>query len=46
VGRGWREALVVAAGANVAQRQHVDCQRGVRAFLESKSTPDWLEPED
>lgn len=46
VGRGWREALVIAAGANVAQRQHGDCQRGVRAFLETKSTPDWLEPEE
>jgi methylglutaconyl-CoA hydratase len=46
VGRGWREALVVAAGANVAQRQHPDCRRGVRAFLDSKSTPDWLEPEE
>lgn len=46
VGRGWRESLVVAAGANVAQRQHPDCRRGVRAFLETKSTPDWLEPGD
>lgn len=42
VGLGWREALANAAEANVRQRQHPECQRGVRAFLETKSTPDWL----
>jgi methylglutaconyl-CoA hydratase len=43
IGLGWREALEVAAAANVAQRRHVECVRGVRRFLEAKSTPDWLE---
>jgi methylglutaconyl-CoA hydratase len=43
VGLGWREALEVAASANVRQRQQPDCARGVRSFLESKKTPDWLE---
>jgi methylglutaconyl-CoA hydratase len=43
VGLGWNEALVVASGANVHQRRHPDCRRGVRAFLDDKSTPDWLE---
>ena len=46
VGRGWREALEIAAAANVAQRQHPECRRGMRSFLEAKSTPDWLDPED
>jgi methylglutaconyl-CoA hydratase len=48
VGRGWREALDVAAAANVRQRLHPDCARGVRSFLETKTTPDWLSepPED
>jgi methylglutaconyl-CoA hydratase len=41
VGLGWREALEVAAAANVRQRAEPDCQRGVRAFLASKTTPDW-----
>ena len=43
VGLGWREALEVAAEANIRQRLHPDCARGVRAFLETKRTPDWLE---
>jgi len=40
---GWREALSFAAEANARQRLHPECQRGVRAFLERKTTPDWLE---
>lgn len=46
VGLGWRDSLRVAAEANVRQRQHPDCIRGVRSFLDSKSTPDWLDGED
>jgi methylglutaconyl-CoA hydratase len=46
VGLGWREALATAADANVRQRQHPECRRGVRAFLDTKSTPDWLEEDD
>ncbi|HHQ48580.1 MAG TPA: enoyl-CoA hydratase/isomerase family protein [Acidobacteria bacterium] len=46
VGMGWREALSRAAEANARQRLHPECRRGVRAFLETKSTPDWLEPAD
>jgi methylglutaconyl-CoA hydratase len=42
VGLGWREALSVAAEANVRQRREEDCRRGVRAFLETKATPDWI----
>lgn len=42
VGSGWREALAVAAEANVAQRLHPECQAGVRTFLAEKRTPDWL----
>lgn len=42
VGIGWREALDAAAEANVRQRMHPECRRGVRAFLETKKTPDWL----
>jgi methylglutaconyl-CoA hydratase len=42
VGLGWREALATAAEANVRQRLHPECARGVRAFLEKKKTPDWL----
>jgi methylglutaconyl-CoA hydratase len=42
VGMPWRDALHHAAGANAAQRVHAECRRGVRAFLETKSTPDWL----
>ncbi len=46
VGLGWREALEVAAEANISQRMDPDCRTGVRAFLETKSTPDWLEGDD
>lgn len=43
VGLGWREALHVAADANVRQRSEPDCGRGVRSFLDHRTTPDWLE---
>ncbi len=43
VGLGWQEALAAAAEANVRQRMHPECRRGVRAFLETKKTPDWLD---
>ena len=43
VGLGWREALAVASEANVEQRAEPDCRRGVRAFLATRGTPDWLE---
>ena len=43
VGLDWRRALEVAAEVNVGQRAEPDCRRGVRAFLDTKSTPDWLE---
>ncbi len=43
VGRGWREALEIAAAANLRQRKRPDCGRGIRSFLETKSTPDWLD---
>ncbi len=43
VGLGWREALSVAAEANVRQRRNPECARGVRSFLEHKRTPDWLD---
>jgi len=43
VGMGWREALAVAAAANAEQRLHPECRRGVRSFLENKTTPDWLD---
>ncbi len=43
VGLGWREALETAAVANVRQRMHPECARGVRTFLDTKTTPDWLE---
>lgn len=43
VGLGWREAMAVAAEANVRQRTHPECRRGIRAFLETKKTPDWLD---
>ena len=42
VGMGWREALAVAAEANADQRMDPECLRGVRSFLETKKTPDWL----
>ncbi|RLE27584.1 MAG: hypothetical protein DRJ65_02405 [Acidobacteria bacterium] len=43
VGMDWREALAVAAEANAEQRMHPECRRGVRSFLETKKTPDWLD---
>jgi len=43
VGLSWKEALAVAAEANVAQRLHPECRRGVGRFLEARTTPDWLE---
>ncbi len=43
VGLSWREALAVAAEVNVSQRLHPECRRGVRSFLDSGRTPDWLE---
>lgn len=43
VGLGWQEAMAIAAEANVRQRMHPECRRGVRAFLETKKTPDWLD---
>lgn len=43
VGMEWRQALGAAAAANARQRLHPECRRGVRSFLETKSTPDWLE---
>jgi methylglutaconyl-CoA hydratase len=43
VGLGWREALYAAAEANVRQRMDPECGRGVRNFLETKTTPDWLD---
>jgi methylglutaconyl-CoA hydratase len=46
VGLGWREALAVAAEANVRQRRSPECARGVRWFLERKQTPDWLDDGD
>jgi len=45
VGMGWREALDVAADANAKQRLHPECRRGVRAFLDTKTTPDWVDEE-
>ena len=46
VGLGWREALENAAAANIRQRGQPDCRLGVRAFLDTKSTPDWLDAGD
>ena len=43
VGIGWRQALDAGADANVRQRMHPECARGVQAFLETKKSPDWLE---
>jgi len=42
VGMGWRDALNVASIVNIEQRRHPDCRRGVRSFLDTKTTPDWL----
>lgn len=46
VGMGWRDALMAASRANVQQRRHPDCRHGVRTFLQTKSTPDWLAEAD
>jgi len=43
VGLGWRDAMAVAAEANIRQRLDPECRRGVRAFLDTKKTPDWLD---
>lgn len=45
VGLPWRESLALAAEVNARQRQHPECRRGVRSFLERKTTPDWLDEE-
>jgi methylglutaconyl-CoA hydratase len=45
-GLNWREALATAVEANVRQRQEADCIRGVRTFLDTKTTPDWLDPDN
>ena len=45
VGLGWREALALAAEANADQRLDPQCRRGVRSFLDSKKTPDWVKDE-
>jgi methylglutaconyl-CoA hydratase len=44
--KGWREALAAAAAANANQRLHPECRRGVRSFLSTKATPDWLDGDD
>ncbi len=44
-GLGWRESLARAAEINARQRLHPECIRGVRTFLATKATPDWLEEE-
>ena len=46
VGRGWRDALETAAEANVHQRMDPECAHGVRTFLDTKSTPNWLDDGD
>ena len=46
VGRGWRDALEAAAAANVRQRMDPECIRGVRTFLDTKTTPNWLDNDD
>jgi methylglutaconyl-CoA hydratase len=46
VGLDWRQALTHAAEANIRQRQQPECRRGVRAFLDTKDTPDWLDESD
>jgi len=42
-GMDWRAALAHAAEVNASHRLHPECVRGVRHFLDHKSTPDWLE---
>jgi len=43
VGMDWKSALELAAEANAKQRMHPECRRGVKSFLDTKKTPDWLE---
>jgi methylglutaconyl-CoA hydratase len=43
VGLSWRGALDVAAASNLDQRLHSECRRGVKHFLDQRSTPDWLD---
>jgi methylglutaconyl-CoA hydratase len=43
VGLGWRDAMAAAAEANIRQRMNPECRHGVRAFLETKRTPNWLD---
>jgi methylglutaconyl-CoA hydratase len=45
VGMGWRDSLARAAAVNAGQRMHPECLHGVRRFLATKTTPDWLEDE-
>jgi methylglutaconyl-CoA hydratase len=40
---GLEEHLAEAARANARQRAHPECRRGVTAFLERRTFPDWLE---
>jgi methylglutaconyl-CoA hydratase len=45
-GLGWQEALATAVEANVRQRTHPECRHGVRTFLETNRTPNWLDEKD
>jgi len=45
VGLSWRDALESAVEANVRQRREAECIRGVKSFLTTKTTPDWLDPD-
>jgi methylglutaconyl-CoA hydratase len=42
-GLDWRAGFEAAEEVNVRQRMHPECARGVRTFLETKSTPNWLD---
>ena len=46
VGMDWRAALAAGSRANVQQRRTAACSHGVRTFIASKSTPDWLADEE
>jgi len=41
LGRPLAERLDLAAEVNARARATEDCRRGIRAFLETKTTPDW-----
>ena len=41
LGRPLSERLDLAAEVNARARASEDCRRGIRTFLESKTTPDW-----